>query len=70
MNEIFDILNTKNIFCKTRTRKAVSQENLPLLEEKIDYFIKYIESLEVEVPIKFKRASKNREQNVNKEQGM
>jgi len=61
-NDIFDILNTKNKFCKKPGRKAVTPETLDDLERKINESIKYIENLEVNDPVKVR---KNQNQNKN-----
>jgi len=46
MNDIFDLLNIRNKFCKTPGRSAISKNSLPELKNKIDYFISYIQKLE------------------------
>lgn len=38
INDIFDILNSKNKFCKTPGRKAMTEEDLPEFRKKIDAF--------------------------------
>lgn len=44
-NDIFDILNAKNRFCKIKSKQGVSKEYLPQLKKKIHHFIDYIENL-------------------------
>lgn len=45
MNNIFDLLNSRNKFCKTESQKCISKDNFPEIAKKIDIFIKYIVSL-------------------------
>jgi len=52
-NDIFDLLNTKNIFCKT-PGTAVTVNSLPALIIQINKFVEYISSLQIYVPIKRK----------------
>lgn len=47
IDEMFDILNSKNKFCKTPSRNAMTEANLPELKKKIDSFKAYVENLEV-----------------------
>jgi len=46
MNDIFDLLNIRNKFCKTPGRSGISKNSLLELKNKIDYFISYIQKLE------------------------
>lgn len=55
INDIFDLLNVKNKFCKTPGRKAITKDFLPELKTKIDGYIDYIEKLEIDVPVKKNR---------------
>ncbi|KYM97813.1 THAP domain-containing protein 9 [Cyphomyrmex costatus] len=45
MNDIFDVLNSRNKFCKTESQKCISKDNFLIIEKKIDNYIKYIVSL-------------------------
>lgn len=45
MNNMFDLLNSRNIFCKTEFQKCISRDNFPTIENIIDAYIKYIVSL-------------------------
>jgi len=50
INDIFDVLNSKNLFCKTPGRKAITEASLPKLKKQIDEWIEYLEQLEIRVP--------------------
>jgi len=54
-NDIFDILNSQNKFCKVPGRNGMTEKNLPKLKEKIDEYIEYIEKLEVNIIIIIKK---------------
>ncbi|KAJ8685665.1 hypothetical protein QAD02_021458 [Eretmocerus hayati] len=43
---MFDLLNSKNKFCKTPGRKAITKEDLRSLKEKVEYFVNYIGNLQ------------------------
>lgn len=45
MNNIFDLLNSRNKFCKTESQKCISKDNFPETAQKIDSYIIYIVSL-------------------------
>jgi len=63
-NDIFDALNSKNMFCKTPGRKAITIENLSELNTHVTRWIEYIQNLEVLI---HKRKIKNVQGNVEKE---
>jgi len=46
INDIFDLLNIRNKFCKTPGRSGISKNSLSELKSKIDYVISYIQKLE------------------------
>jgi len=48
-NDIFDILNVRNKFCKTSSRISITKDSLPELKQKVE---EYIEQLEINVKIK------------------
>lgn len=50
-NDMFDALNSKNKFCKNKNRQPVTRETLPELKQKIDGWIRYIEELQIDVPV-------------------
>lgn len=58
MNDIFDILNTKNKFCKRKGKQPITRKNLDAVEIKINDFINYIERLEIDVDVNRKRKKK------------
>lgn len=60
INDIFDLLNSKNKFCKTPSRKPITKNNLADLDKKVEKFVKYIENLETEVPKTKKYEKKER----------
>ena len=64
-NDAFDILNTKNKFCKNPGRKAVTPETLVDLERKINASIKYIENLEVNEPLRVRKNKNKNKENEN-----
>ncbi|KAJ8685638.1 hypothetical protein QAD02_021431 [Eretmocerus hayati] len=43
---MFDILNSKNRFCKTPGREAINKDDLASLKEKVEHFVNYIENLQ------------------------
>lgn len=45
MNNIFDLLNSRNKFCKTESQKCISKDNFTEITNKIHNYIKYIVSL-------------------------
>ena len=47
INDIFDILNTKNKWCKTPGRRGIDINNLDNLREKLDKFVNYIKKLRI-----------------------
>jgi len=51
-NDIFDILNVWNKFCKTPSRISITKDSLPELKQKVEEYVKYIEQLEINVKIK------------------
>lgn len=55
LNDMFDILNAKNRFCKDKGKQGVTKESLLELKKKIDNFISYIENLEIDVKVKTKK---------------
>lgn len=55
MNDIFDLLNVRNKFCKTPGRKGITKDLLSELKTKIDEYIDYIEKLEIDTPVKIKK---------------
>lgn len=57
-NDIFDVLNTKNLYCKTPGRRAITKHDLTDLKIKIDCWISYIEKLEVDIKVKTTRKNK------------
>lgn len=66
MNDIFDMTNVKNRFCKREGKEPITAENLTAMEEKAEKYIKYIESLQILVPVGRKKrvgkfASMNKE---------
>lgn len=67
-NDIFDLLNTKNKFCKTPGRNAVSKDTLSNLKTKIDESVDYIRKLEIEDKMKIsnKRLTKSNSENTQK----
>jgi len=68
-NDIFDLLNSKNKYCKTPGRNGVAEKDLSKLKQKIYKYINYIEKLEITTFISAKQKTKNKENiqnNVNK----
>lgn len=68
MNNIFDMLNSKNKFCKRKGKQPITRENLNEMEKKVEGFITYIENLEVDVLVERKRKknAENIDPNSNK----
>ena len=68
-NDIFDILNSKNKFCKVPGRKVMTEKDLPELQKKIDECTEYIEKLFVNVaaPVKSKRKVSNENEKLNQQ---
>jgi len=64
-NDIFDILNSQNKFCKVPGRNGMTEENLPKLKKKIDEYVEYIEKLEVNVSIIIKQKKNKNKENMN-----
>lgn len=51
-NDMFDILNSRNLYNKTETKQAITKDNIPILKDKIAEFISYIKSLKIkDVPV-------------------
>lgn len=63
-NDIFDVLNAKNKFCKSPGKNGITEKMLPELKQKIDEWIDYIKKLEVNVTIKPRNSNKQKE-NIN-----
>jgi len=63
MNDIFDLLDVKNKFCKTPGRKGITKDFLPELKTKIDGYTDYIEKLETDVPVIKKNNIRTTEKN-------
>ena len=63
IDETFDILNSKNKFCKTPGRKGMTEESMPGFRKKIDEFKEYVEKLEIDIeaPVPRKRKKRNNE---------
>lgn len=59
INDMFDILNAKNKFCKDKGKQGVTKESLSELKKKIDDFVSYIEKLEIDVKVKLTRKKNN-----------
>lgn len=57
VNDAFDLLNTKNLFCKTPGRKAITIESLPKIKILVENLISYFESLRINVPKKISNVS-------------
>lgn len=53
-NDIFDLLNTKNMLCKTPGKMSITEKSLPELKTKINEYISYTEKLEIDVKVKVK----------------
>lgn len=63
-NNIFDILNSKNLFCKTPGRTAMTEKKLPELKKEIDKYCEYIEKLEIDVKKTLKQKLGNFEKTI------
>jgi len=49
INDIFDLLNVRNKFCKTPDRMSINKASLEEVEKKVYEYIQYIEKLEINV---------------------
>jgi len=47
-NDIFDLLNSKNLYAKTEMKKVITRDNILILKNKINEFISYIKSLKMQ----------------------
>lgn len=56
-NDMFDILNAKNLFCKIPGRTFVTEQKMPELKKRVDIFCDYIKNLEVDVKKTLKQKS-------------
>lgn len=46
-NDIFDLLNSRNLYNKTETKQAITKDKIPCLQNKIDKFVLYIKSIKI-----------------------
>lgn len=44
-NDIFDLLNSRNLYNKTETKRGITKDNIHILKDKINEFILYIKSI-------------------------
>lgn len=51
-NDIFDILNSRNLYNKSEMKRALTQDTLPIIKNKTENFIIYIKSLKIQdIPV-------------------
>lgn len=51
-NDIFDVLNSRNLYNKSEMKRALTQDTVPILKDKIENFILYIKSLKIQdIPV-------------------
>jgi len=46
-NDIFDLMNSRNLYNKTETKRAITKDNLFILKNKVETFTLYINSLKI-----------------------
>lgn len=46
-NDIFDLLNSRNLYNKTETKRGITRDNIHILKAKINEFILYIKSIRI-----------------------
>jgi len=46
-NDIFDLMNSRNLYNKTETKRAITKDNLFILKNKVETFTSYINSLKI-----------------------
>lgn len=63
INDIFDLLNNKNRFCKREGKRPIDKKNFSKIEKKVEEFIRYIENLDVIIPVKSHRKRKRNDEN-------
>jgi len=46
-NDIFDLMNSRNLYNKTEIKRAITKDNLFILKNKVETFTSYINSLKI-----------------------